>query len=721
MISYRILRIWVYLLAITCIPFTAFSDDLFELSLMDLQDIRVEVASLFEDSNLDVASSTATVSRNDWQDKGALTLGHALESVPSVFSNFTLGGTEAIAIRGFATELSVRGIAYSLDGVPMGSYAYASPGYTLPRAPLNLFNNIEVIRGPGSTLYGNDAFHGVIAMELYNKSTDNTEIYLQTGSPELNEASVVNSFNSGKLHIHSGINTTEDGGHDLDLTYTDINSGITKQSNRDQNFQNDSAFVKIRYGQISDKKGQFGLTVFHNQFTSSEFQGLGSQFYKNIASIFDIESTSLAGATEFGAEKTQLNMINLTHEILLTNNIQVKNQYFEWHGEHEWGFDHTNYPTSLTAPANSPLNNTASDIRLNCKVNESDSGINPLYCPHTLFQGENENRQGYYLQVKQAENIYDTQWVIELGYDKNEISSGRYERINTSGETINLETLGFIGKQRTLHHFLAQARTSFLDDKYLLTYGARYDDYSDGSNHTSPRLGLVYKTNSQWTQKLLFGHAYRAPTAAEKFSTGVAVGDPDIDPETIETFEYINIYQTSHYQLESVIFYSNWNNAIALVKKDPSDTFNTYQNSAKNHSHGLEVNLRSHIAHTKIEGSLSFVESENITNDIDYVAFPSWITNFNIEHPILINTLNLGLRQRIMLSYQLDDQEADSDSATYYRTDLYLKWIKSKHLSGTLNIQNAFDQDNKLPSYYGSEGGLRDFGRIIKANIKYKF
>ena len=180
------------------------NDDFFEISLFELQDIPVEVASLFEDSTLDVASSTASVSRSEWQNRGAVSLGQALEGVPSVFTNPVWGGSEAIAIRGFATELSVRGVAHSLDGIPLGSYTYSSPSYLLPRAPLNLLNQVEMIRGPGSTLYGNDAFHGVISMELFNRAHNTGEVIVQAGDPGSYEVTAVNSYNNNKWHVHTG-------------------------------------------------------------------------------------------------------------------------------------------------------------------------------------------------------------------------------------------------------------------------------------------------------------------------------------------------------------------------------------------------------------------------------------------------------------------------------------------------------------------------------------
>jgi len=47
----------------------AHAEDVFDLSLEELQNIKVNVASLFEDNPLDVASSTAVLYQRDWQNR----------------------------------------------------------------------------------------------------------------------------------------------------------------------------------------------------------------------------------------------------------------------------------------------------------------------------------------------------------------------------------------------------------------------------------------------------------------------------------------------------------------------------------------------------------------------------------------------------------------------------------------------------------------------------
>jgi outer membrane receptor for ferrienterochelin and colicin len=690
-------------------PITMADDAYFDLSLFELQNIPVKVASLFEDSILDVASSTAGVSRKDWQNRGAISLGQALEGVPSVFTSTVWGGSEAIAIRGFATELSVRGIAQSIDGIPLGSYTYASPSYLLPRAPLNLLNQVEMIRGPGSTLYGNDAFHGVITMKLYEQETNQGEVIVQAGAPGQYELTAVNSYNSRKWQVHTGGSLTKDGSHDLDFAFTDAYTPNTiGTGSREQGFENASGFLKINYGKVSQTRGKLEFTLFRNDFSSNEFTGVGTQFFTRVPVSFDVESTSIAGSSDTSDSENTLSIAGLSHEIWLDNDLQLKNHAYHWQSKQEWAFDNSQYPISITH---------SSGAIFQCKVDENDATPNPLYCPHTLYQGTEESRTGFYTQLKQAVNRFNTQWVIGAGYDKIEITDGRFERINTQGITSELDTSPYIGRQREQAHVLAQARTGLLNDQLLITYGARGDYYSDVKNHISPRLGLVYKTTSALTQKLLFGHAYRAPTAIEQFGSGSVLGDQDLKSETIETFELVNIYRQPHYEVEAVIFYSEWDNAISLVAI--SDVQNQYKNNHDNESKGVELSLRAQVNTTILNTQISYTDSRNKTDEVDYVAFPEWAGSINIEHPVT-EKLTTGLWQRFMLSYQLDDTNTTLQQASYYRTDLYLNWQVSPGLNVIGNIQNLFDDKNYLPSYYGSEGGLLDNDRIIKASIQYK-
>lgn len=63
---------------------------------------------------------------------------------------------------------SVRGLATSLDGVPLNVLSFSTALYNTPNFSSSLLDRIEMIRGAGSTIYGSDAFIGVLSQKTWN-------------------------------------------------------------------------------------------------------------------------------------------------------------------------------------------------------------------------------------------------------------------------------------------------------------------------------------------------------------------------------------------------------------------------------------------------------------------------------------------------------------------------------------------------------------------------
>jgi iron complex outermembrane receptor protein len=100
-----------------------------------------------------------------------------------------------------------------------------------------------------------------------------------------------------------------------------------------------------------------------------------------------------------------------------------------------------------------------------------------------------------------------------------------------------------------------------------LTAGARYDDYSDFGSTTNPRVALVWDTRFDVTSKLMYGRAFRAPSFGEQYfvNNPVTLGNPNLKPESIDTYEMAFDYQPSknllwtlslfHYDIQNQISY----------------------------------------------------------------------------------------------------------------------------------------------------------------------
>ena len=103
----------------------------------------------------------------------------------------------------------------------------------------------------------------------------------------------------------------------------------------------------------------------------------------------------------------------------------------------------------------------------------------------------------------------------------------------------------FIGDQERQAYYLSlQDEWQFAPD-WGLTAGVRYDNYSDFGDTVNPRLALVWQSLYNLTTKLLYGRAFRPPSFQELFNKNnpVAIGNEDLKPETIETVELAFDYQ----------------------------------------------------------------------------------------------------------------------------------------------------------------------------------
>jgi iron complex outermembrane receptor protein len=78
-----------------------------------------------------------------------------------------------------------------------------------------------------------------------------------------------------------------------------------------------------------------------------------------------------------------------------------------------------------------------------------------------------------------------------------------------------------------------------LSSRWLANLGGRLDHVSDAGTFGSPRLALIYQPQTATTAKFIYGRAFRAPNAYERFYTvaNFSQGNANLKPEHIETRE----------------------------------------------------------------------------------------------------------------------------------------------------------------------------------------
>src|SRR5699024_1210347 len=137
-------------------------------------------------------------------------------------------------------------------------------------------------------------------------------------------------------------------------------------------------------------------------------------------------------------------------------------------------------------------------------------------------------------------------------------------------------------KDRKNYYFFLQDVWKFARD-WELTAGVRYDYFSDFGQTINPRLALVWLTRYNLTTKLLYGRAFRAPSFAELFNINnpVALGNPNLHPETINTIELAFDYQPlDTLSLALSLFHYQWDDIIQFVP-DLKTKVSTAQNTGE--------------------------------------------------------------------------------------------------------------------------------------------
>ena len=640
------------------------NDYLMDFSLEDLFDLEIEVASLFKEKEVDVGSTVALITEQQWKKQGARMTNDAIANLPGTMISPTLGGSDVVAIRGYSTKLSVRGIATLLDGVPLNTLAWGTALYDKANINLGVLDRIEMVRGPGSTIYGSDAFHGVYSLKSFRSDTDIIVTEIEEGNDGYHSANVRVSRGIGDdVRMDSAISINSQQDQNRTYLYTDATDDTEVSSSRAHAHNSHTIITKLSIEPTDIFSANVGL--YHHVFDAKEVPGLGTSLSAELDIMSaDSEFTMLKGGVGF----------NLDNDITLTADV------FSWVNKHAFSY----------------------------------TGFN------NYLQKQDESRAGISLIAKQPDNDLNTQWLVGLGQNRSKITDTGIGFIPVVG------VAPFQGLERTVNNLFVQTKTGFNDDTLLVLFGFRVDDYSDFGRQTTPRAGIIYKPSYTSAIKLLYGNAFRAAVGGELTSAGSILGSPDIKPEVIDTYELIYVISKENSKFSATVFRSEWKEAIIIeVFDEPLEFFaSEYVNRGVNEASGIELEGRFQLNSYLFEGSFSYITSESVSSDLDYAAFPKYIINVGINYSLPKYKLNFYLSERIHLDAK--DRPANSstdipeDLKDYFRTDLNVSYQYNEDTNIVMNIRNLFDRDNFLPSMWGAENGVPEAGVSATLRVSYQ-
>ena len=266
-----------------------------------------------------------------------------------------------------------------------------------------------------------------------------------------------------------------------------------------------------------------------------------------------------------------------------------------------------------------------------------------------------------------------------------------------------------------------------ITDQLIFNAGVRYDFYSTFGDTINPRLALIYNPWEKTSIKLLYGTAFRAPSVYESESPSIIVlANAQLKPEKLETTEII----LEHYFNESLrgelnFFHTDVKDIISNVRIDDTHTQN--QNVDNVSSNGAEIQLEDSWSNGfQVRLSYSWQDTEYDAQNIRLPNSPEHMFKLNVIAPLWQDKVFLGFETQYLSARRVPAKVPGGqiDRVNDYiisNITLFTKnWIKGLELStGAYNLFDEHYFDPGSPDH--TQVGIQRDGLTfrVKASIDF--
>lgn len=561
------------LLSLMALSAQAAEKDLLALSLEELGRIEVSVATGTPKPLMKAPAGASVITAHDLEAMASQSLVEALESVPGLHvSHGSLFYAPRFFIRGITSSYNPHTLIL-VNGIPMTSILVGDRiGLNQWLPAVESVERIEIIRGPGSAMYGADAFAGVInVITRKPESMKGVEASLSHGSFDTTRLSLLAGNQMGPVQAALLMAYRQTDG-DAPVIIADAQTGTdvlmtpfgvpaaslapgpanlgsrsfeTRLDLAWGDFVWHSAFNKVWQQETGqglsdalDPQGKWGNHLATTDLSwhpaakgDWDLEARASYLY---ASVFASQMTALfPPGADFGAGSFPQGVLALP-------------EYRE------------------------------ENARLELTAVYSGWDTHRLRLGSSFYWGD-------LFQTKELANF--------------DLSSG--VPVPQPGGLTDVSDTAAIFQpeaQRTYYHVFAQDEWAFAE-RWELTTGLSHDHYSDVGDTTNPRLALVWSTRPWLTSKLIYGEAFRPPAFSELYATNnpAFLGNPDLNPERLKSMELaFSLTPSPDWAMDLNIYRLRIQDFIDFVQ-DPGGSF-TAQNVSRIDGKGLETEVRWQVA-----------------------------------------------------------------------------------------------------------------------------
>ncbi len=689
--AYQITKLCVVVLV--SLPLFSFAeasltrDDFYNLPLDQLGKVEITTAT-GNSVPLDRAPATATViTAHEIQAMGARSLDEVLETVPGLHVSLSsLSRLDSVySIRGIHTGLNPH-VLLLMNGVPV-QFSVQGGRPILFRYPAVNIARVEVIRGPGSAMYGADAYSGVINVITKDASTmELIDLGVRSGS-----------FGSRELWL-STKKDWKDWRLGVQLSHQRSNGDPSRTVSGDLQTALDAAFMteaSLAPGPLSTRYEVSNIHIDLNHLNWSV--GFWNWRSKNSG----LGAGAAQALDHSGGDENDLYQM----EVVYKNTDMFKN----W--SHQIRSSFLRYETHATLnllPAGTVVP-VGSDGNINFVA---PAGV--VMFSEGLIGRPGGPTEDSLLDITSIYTGFDRhRWRFAIGTRRQDIDTREEKNFGpgvidgtegvVDGTLTNVSDSPFVfvkDTSRSTNYLSVQDEWHFAPD-WDLTAGVRYDHYSDFGRAINPRAALVWAAQDKMTLKLLYGSAFRAPSFSEQFNENnpVSLGNAELEPEKIDTYELAINLEVSPMLHGTLSLYQYRAKDMIEFLPDEGETTNTAQNARDQNGKGFELEINWDVStRIRLKSSYSWSRPEDdSTHEVVPEAPQRQVTmnlNWDVAGETSFNALLNRIEGRVRAA---GDDRGDIDD--YTLLDFTFRYDHSASgLGVVLGVRNVFDEDAREPS-----------------------
>lgn len=549
----------------------------------------VVTATRTETDSADVAGSVSAIKQEDIERKGAKDLRSILAdepdvTVPSDSRRFGGGQVNIRGIEGNRILMLTDGVRVS-DYRASGTSNYDSAGRDVPFA--EFLKQVEIVRGPASSLYGSDAIGGVLGFITLDPSDllkgRSLAVGGQVGYHSVDRSKRASAWlATGGERFQSLLMVGHVRGEETDNKGSRRVQGNTRTAPNPLDYTQSNVLGKLLF--TPNRENRFKLTVEHKEGEST----VDVQRVSNGSSLARVSSNT-------GIDSMQRDRIQLDYDYL---------------PEQSW-FD--SLALKLYTQKQT-IDNQNWQLRSNTSSSCSATTAGSMNCLVSNRYAYEQTHSGFGAQQRKSFTLglpQDLVWGLDFDRAETEESTNtNWTNLATGAVSSTLLGYTYPASYFPAGHtdqFGLFAQDDIRAGNLHITPGLRFDRFSlkpdssglyvrtDGKSaasksgsHVSPKLSLLYDLKPDWNVYARYVEGFRGPNYEEVnryFVNGASgygvAGNADLKPETSRGFELGSKYNGSRWGAQFSVFQTRYKNFIDYAVLSSSDSRNIYVNGTR--------------------------------------------------------------------------------------------------------------------------------------------